>query len=241
MVSNGAKIDILSWDGTLSSSDFRFAALAFAEKWNRFNLTALPQWSWIPCPKHHWIAAHEGEGYLSLEDVLLHRSGEEDQGKVCHTGKEEPSCSGPDDAIDNAVLVQSSGYEEHRYDFHIVYSSSYKVPVLYFRGCCSDGQPLVLNDIEKDLPLNSAKVLMESKWTFITQQEHPYLNRPWYTLHPCGTSEWMKLLLVTDTDKDVVLSFQKYVGSWLSVVGLVVGLTIPFQFFHHIYDNQNYQ
>jgi hypothetical protein len=27
--------------------------------------------------------------------------------------------------------------EAHYYDFHIVYSASYKVPVLYFRGYCS--------------------------------------------------------------------------------------------------------
>lgn len=34
----------------------------------------------------------------------------------------------------------------------------------------TDGQPLVLDDIEKDLPANSSKILTESKWTFITQE-----------------------------------------------------------------------
>lgn len=34
----------------------------------------------------------------------------------------------------------------------------------------ADGQPLVLDEIEKDLPACSAKVLLESKWTFITQE-----------------------------------------------------------------------
>ncbi|XP_074327116.1 ubiquitin-like-conjugating enzyme ATG10 isoform X6 [Apium graveolens] len=33
-----------------------------------------------------------------------------------------------------------------------------------------DGQPLMLDDIEKDLPANSSKLLTESKWTFITQE-----------------------------------------------------------------------
>lgn len=32
--------------------------------------------------------------------------------------------------------VQSSDGEAHYYDFHIVYSNSYRVPVLYFRGYC---------------------------------------------------------------------------------------------------------
>ncbi|KAL8149006.1 hypothetical protein AgCh_006137 [Apium graveolens] len=36
-------------------------------------------------------------------------------------------------------------------------------------GRC-DGQPLMLDDIEKDLPANSSKLLTESKWTFITQE-----------------------------------------------------------------------
>ncbi|CAN6286401.1 unnamed protein product [Urochloa humidicola] len=28
---------------------------------------------------------------------------------------------------------------------------------------------------------------------FITREEHPQLSRPWFTLHPCATSDWMKL------------------------------------------------
>lgn len=35
-----------------------------------------------------------------------------------------------------------------------------------------DGHPLGLDEIEKDLPACSAKVLLESKWTFITQEVH---------------------------------------------------------------------
>lgn len=196
------RFDIMNWDGTLSPSEFRIAALAFIEKWNRFISGSLPQWSWALPPKRPWIAAHEAEGYLSLENVFLRGSSK----------------------------VQSHFDEMHRYDFHIVYSTSYRVPVLYFRAYCSDGQPLVLDDIEKDLPGNSAKLLMESKWTFITQEEHPYLNRPWYTLHPCGTGEWMKLLLSTDASRDKhQVEFENYLVSWLSVVGQVVGLRIPFE------------
>lgn len=33
-----------------------------------------------------------------------------------------------------------------------------------------DGQTLVLDEIEKDIPPNSGKMLRESKWTFITQE-----------------------------------------------------------------------
>uniref|UniRef100_A0A2P2JKW4 Ubiquitin-like-conjugating enzyme ATG10 n=1 Tax=Rhizophora mucronata TaxID=61149 RepID=A0A2P2JKW4_RHIMU len=135
-----------------------------------------------------------------------------------------------EEVVDNATLVQSSRYhEEHFYDFHIVYCPSYRVPVLYFRGYCSDGRPLALNEIEKDLPSCSAKALLESKWTFITQEEHPYLNRPWYKLHPCGTGKWMKLLFLDAALAGKGLDIELYLVSWCSVVGQVVGLRIPLE------------
>ncbi|EYU46072.1 hypothetical protein MIMGU_mgv1a014568mg [Erythranthe guttata] len=126
--------------------------------------------------------------------------------------------------------VQRDGRGEHRYDFHVVYSASYRVPVLYFRAYCNDGQPLSLDDIEKDIPVNSAELITRSKWTFMTQQEHPILDRPWYTLHPCGTSEWMKLLINSDASiAQNPVTVEKYMVSWFSVVGQVFGLKIPFE------------
>ncbi|KAJ0944847.1 hypothetical protein HanPSC8_Chr03g0121321 [Helianthus annuus] len=91
---------------------------------------------------------------------------------------------------------------------------------------CVDGQLLNQYEIEKNLLTESAKVLTESKWTFITQQEHPYLNRPWYTLHPCGTSEWMKLLLANE-NSTAENRVEQYLISWFSVVGQVFGLKLP--------------
>ncbi|KAK4408729.1 Ubiquitin-like-conjugating enzyme ATG10 [Sesamum angolense] len=183
---------VVSSDGTLSSTEFYFAASAFSEQWTKFN-SALPQWSWVPSPKRPWIPHNQvnyvEEGYLSVENVILPKLNE----------------------------IQNDGAGAHHYDFHVVYSASYRVPVLYFRAYCSvklilsilglyqliiasspDGQPLLLDDMEKDLPLNSVEQLTRSRRMFITQEEHPQLNRPWYTLHPCGTSEWMKLLLCND-------------------------------------------
>ena len=57
------------------------------------------------------------------------------------------------------------------------------------------------------------------------------MNRPWYKLHPCGTSEWMKLLFHADDDAlaKTGVAIELYLVAWLSVVGLVVGLRIPFE------------
>lgn len=48
---------------------------------------------------------------------------------------------------------------------------------------CIDGRPLLLNEIEKDLPACSSKVLLETKWTFITQEVHFFLLNYLITLH----------------------------------------------------------
>lgn len=211
-------MEVLLWDGTLSSHDFHVAARAFTENWKQFN-PALPPWIWVP-------SRLSEQGYLSLEKICIVGSSKEHEQKDVDEEEPEP--------VDNATLVETSSPQVCYYDFHILYSDSYRVPVLYFRAYCIDGQPLAWDEIEKVLPACSAKVLLESKWTFITQEEHPHLNRPWYKLHPCGTSEWMKLLFLGDESlvkKGV--AFEQYLVSWLSVVGQVVGLRIPFEMLNH--------
>ncbi|XP_034689362.1 ubiquitin-like-conjugating enzyme ATG10 isoform X2 [Vitis riparia] len=172
---------------------------------------------------------HHGRGLFVTRE---HVHSQEDHDEKSHKGNEEPNCLGKDEYIDNATL--SYRQDVRYFDFHIVYSASYRVPVLYFRTYSSDGQPLLLEDIEKELPGNSTNVLMESKWTFITQEEHPYLNRPWYKLHPCGTSEWMKLLFLTDPSLggSQGVPVELYLSSWISMVGQAVGLKVPLEMFN---------
>lgn len=162
----------------------------------------------------------ETEGFVALEGV--YRIG---TGSQIEESNDDPV---PDDVVEHDTWVQSSRDNVHLYDFHIVYSFSYKVPVLYFQGLQSGGQLLTLDEIKKDLPPHSLQLLNESKWTFITREEHPHLSRPWFTLHPCGTSDWMKLLLHKLGDKDRSL---QYLPAWLSVVGQAVGLKIPLKLY----------
>ncbi|KAJ4954049.1 hypothetical protein NE237_030881 [Protea cynaroides] len=247
-------MNISSWNGTLSSSDFYAAARILSEKWKQINPT-LP-WKWVPLPRSPWVASHVGAGYLSLEKFWIIKSNEEVHDERASTSKEESSYlpnKGPlvdatmevhderaltdkeessyaanEEPLDDATMVQSYDEETHFFDFHIVHSASYRVPVLYFRAYSSDGRFLALDDMKTVLPHSSLKILEESKWTFITQEEHPYLNQPWYTLHPCGTSEWMKLLFLGDDSLTKEgTAIQLYLVSWLSVVGQVVGLRIP--------------
>ncbi|XP_009342402.3 ubiquitin-like-conjugating enzyme ATG10 [Pyrus x bretschneideri] len=157
-------MEVLGWDGALSSRDFYVAARAFADNRKEFN-SDLPPWNWVPSP-HLSQLQQQQQGYLSLERICLHGSSKEDVNEENHTGEEEAS-----EPVDNATLVETSSPQVCYYDFHIVYSDSYRFPVLYFRSYHIDGQPLALEEIEKDLPACcSSKVLLESKWAFITQE-----------------------------------------------------------------------
>ncbi|KNA21925.1 hypothetical protein SOVF_038780 [Spinacia oleracea] len=234
MNSEKSEVGLSKWDGTISPDKFQQGALAFAEKWKTVCVAHdhdLPNWSWVSCLNPHFLNLHQVDGYLSLEKMCILRSDKIDGETSDLVMEEELNCLESEDCTDPASLVQQAAQQVHYYDFHIVYSSSYRIPVLYFRGYNSDGQTLKLDQIERDLPPSSVEVLTESKWTFITQQEHPYLNRPWYTLHPCGTNELMKLLMSNtclSEDEDKVEA-ECFFIAWLSVVSQVVGLRMPLQ------------
>ncbi|TYH64031.1 hypothetical protein ES332_D07G237600v1 [Gossypium tomentosum] len=106
------------------------------------------------------------EGYLSLEKICISRPNEEediDQISQIDTREEETCCSRNEDVLDDATLVQRNHHELHYCDFHIVYSSTFRAPVLYFRAYCSDGRPLPLDEIEKELPACASKELSKKK------------------------------------------------------------------------------
>ncbi|KAK9091674.1 hypothetical protein Sjap_024851 [Stephania japonica] len=215
-----------SWDGTISYSEFCDAARALSEKWKLSN-SACPPWTWVHCQKpigFLHMRCFYAQCYLSLENFYC-----------CSISKEgtyhDQNQSSGEEPVDDTTLISTEfvQLEVHQYDFHIVYSASYRVPVLYFRGYRCDGQPLTVDDIEKGLPANALKTLKESKWTFMTREEHPFLNRPWYTFHPCGTSEWMKLLFSDSSSSEHGAVVEQYLVSWLSVVGQVVGLQVPLE------------
>lgn len=97
------------------------------------------------------------------------------------------------------------------FEYHILYSVSYEVPVLYFNATKSNGSCLDIETIWQNIP----RVLLPPKYTqgqvattdtmntssieehkmtghslfgdLITQVDHPFLAVPFFMLHPCGT------------------------------------------------------
>ncbi|KAM9693827.1 ubiquitin-like-conjugating enzyme ATG10 isoform 2-T4 [Trichechus inunguis] len=57
-----------------------------------------------------------------------------------------------------------------KYEYHVLYSCSYQVPVLYFRASFLDGRPLTLKDIWEGVHECYKTRLLQGPWDTITQQ-----------------------------------------------------------------------
>ncbi|KAJ1690990.1 hypothetical protein LUZ63_015145 [Rhynchospora breviuscula] len=216
---------VSTWNGSLSAADFYTSAVCFSQKWKELN-SDFPNWIWVPSSRLGAIS--EAEGYLVLEKMKLPTERNDSSLEL-----NDFDGDANDELTDDATLVDNYSLDAHFYDLHVAYSFTYKVPVLYFRGYKSDGCPLSLNQIKEELPSHSVQILEKSKWTFMTQEEHPYLNTPWYTLHPCGTSDWMKLLISQSSFGEEVCLL-RYFPAWLSVIGQTVWLRVPLELYNSL-------
>ncbi|XP_031556178.1 ubiquitin-like-conjugating enzyme ATG10 [Actinia tenebrosa] len=120
--------------------------------------------------------------------------------------------------------VPSKSYA--KYEYHVMYSPSYGVPVLYFTASTQDGRPLSLEEVWKSIPDVYQLRLKDERWTFLTQQEHPILGKPFFQLHPCHTADMMKNI-VNCVEKE---GKTNYLVTWLSSVGPVVGLHLSLEY-----------
>lgn len=99
------------------------------------------------------------------------------------------------------------------FEYHLVYNISYAVPVLCFNIWRQDGSRITLEEY-----WNYNKNLHDyNMHDTLTQMDHPVLNKPIFTLHPCKTYEILKEFL--KTSKNPVIS-------WLSVVSQFVHLDL---------------
>ena len=105
-----------------------------------------------------------------------------------------------------------------KYDFHVVFSESYSVPVLYFNLSHLDGSLLSLDDIWYLFSYKNDSNMYET----ITQQEHPLLHRPFFVLHPCHTEKLLGKLEDQSTKKKFLF--------WLSIYGQSIGLPLSMNY-----------
>ncbi|OQS04753.1 hypothetical protein THRCLA_03030 [Thraustotheca clavata] len=102
-------------------------------------------------------------------------------------------------------------------EYHIVYSPTYRVPVLYLRGEHADGRWLSTKEIRQVLECE------EGNEHFVSQDEHPLLGTPYYFVHPCETATCLALLL-DGMDKPSGL---QVLQAWLSLVQSWTHIRLP--------------
>lgn len=122
---------------------------------------------------------------------------------------------------DNAEidLSNKSTRVPRTYEYNIVYSHSYGVPVLYFNVYTTEGAVVGLEEVWGAVPPPHSEQVDRDRWTMLTQQEHPLLGRPYFQLHPCHTADLMKQV--------PPCRHSNYLVTWLSAVGPVIGLRLP--------------
>ncbi len=136
-----------------------------------------------------------------------------------------------DDIIDPAVAKHTGTQHTVNVEYHIVYSDSYEVPILYFNAMQLNGKQLALDDIWKIVSTTLTSTSTD-RWSLISQQEHPLLCRPFYHVHPCHTAKVMgQALSITSGSRNTSCSNEhsngvNYLISWLSVFGPLVGLSV---------------
>uniref|UniRef100_A0A8D8ZBX6 Ubiquitin-like-conjugating enzyme ATG10 n=1 Tax=Cacopsylla melanoneura TaxID=428564 RepID=A0A8D8ZBX6_9HEMI len=117
---------------------------------------------------------------------------------------------------------QSSPYT---WEYHILYSASYGVPVLYFNVWNTSGALLRLDQVWRVLDFN-----VENKWGALTQVEHPVLRKPFFQLHPCQTQHLISVITGNLSTVRSPLSDVNKLIAWLSSVARFVHLYLPLEY-----------
>jgi ubiquitin-like-conjugating enzyme ATG10 len=110
---------------------------------------------------------------------------------------------GPEDGEeeDAEALPKLPRKRELELHYHIVYSVSYQVPVLYFTPATPLGVEETVALVSEGYPHGA-----------VTQQEHPLNGEIWWFVHPCHTAEFMR-------EFQGRLGEGGYLAPWLGVVG----------------------
>ncbi|KAI1280569.1 Serine/threonine-protein phosphatase 2A activator [Halotydeus destructor] len=152
--------------------------------------------------------------------------------------------------------ITPSGQQVYKHEYHVVYSETYQVPVLYFNVTKQDGSYLSIEEIWSNIPVclrpeppgseplsrtnEGEKAAEESDngtlaigfqhfGHMVTQMEHPLLGLPYFMVHPCNTSRLMALSRTLShqfPEQGNTGSSCSYLLTWLSVVGPVARLSI---------------
>eukprot|EP00669_Euglena_mutabilis_P006061 TRINITY_DN1797_c0_g1_i2.p1 TRINITY_DN1797_c0_g1~~TRINITY_DN1797_c0_g1_i2.p1 ORF type:complete len:202 (-),score=5.02 TRINITY_DN1797_c0_g1_i2:7-612(-) len=122
--------------------------------------------------------------------------------------------------LDRAASMPAT-CQMHVYEVHIVYNMPHMVPALCFLAWSAQGGRLLnMEEVFDDVPKHLFSLSSpEDHGSFITQVEHPVLQRPFFSVHPCRTAEILDTLC-----PNLATSGCTVLELWLSIYGPVVGV-----------------
>jgi Autophagocytosis associated protein, active-site domain len=152
-----------------------------------------------------------------------------------------PPSTYDDDLHDDSVLVdveqvvidyiddgQHAEANTITWTFSIVYSETYRVPVLYFHAEHRvSGEPCSRAQVLRYL--SPGDMAAEDSWEFVSQEPHPHTGFPSYFLHPCRTAERMTVL--TQGEENLIVNS---LWAWMSMIFPAVGHAIPPSFYEKV-------
>jgi hypothetical protein len=157
---------------------------------------------------------------------------------------------------DTESIIHQTNHEHlstTQWSFSIVYSDTYRVPVLYFYVQEKNGSPCsrqhVLEILKGQMSMSTCTDdIPQDTWEFMSQEEHPYTGIPSFFLHPCQSSQKLQLLLSSsnrtasptgnDTESsEGAESFKcAILWTWMSMILPAVGHPIGGSYFLAIQD-----
>ncbi|CAO3564700.1 unnamed protein product [Mortierella alpina] len=135
-----------------------------------------------------------------------------------------------DEEVGALALPDATGVDILTVSYHIIFSPSYQVPVLYFNAYRRDGTAISLEEIYGSLvPEEWRSSIRDAGLNGgISQQDHPILNVPYFYMHPCETVPLMETIALSQAEESNSRSFiENYIMTWLSFTGQAIGISIP--------------
>jgi ubiquitin-like-conjugating enzyme ATG10 len=182
--------------------------------WNEKGYCSLEQ---VHCLAREFIFSNNNSEQCDIDDdETLEDIDEEDVSVI-------PSCTVSTTSSNDTIPIC--------FKYHILFSESFQVPVLYFNAYNAQDSSLlsreqVLNFVTNENQKKSGLIPSEdlNPYTMITQGEHLILGTIFYYIHPCETANLMDMVLSTSTTGTL-----NYIVSWLSFFGRLVSLNVPLE------------
>lgn len=125
-----------------------------------------------------------------------------------------------------------------QWTFSIIYSSTFRVPVLYFIVQDMNGIPVGRQQLLEILRQEHKGDFPTDTWEFVSQEENPITGLISYFLHPCEAAQRLQLLTAGTRDQKEVQNLTNngstnniILWTWMSMILPVVGHSIPAFYF----------